>query len=305
MTIAILLAAKDGANYLEQQLQSLRDQTVDGADVFVAEDGSTDDTPGILKRWAALWDKGRFEIGPGPGTGSAADAFRHLVLTAPVDHDHVAFADQDDIWLPEKLRAASTRLASHADQPAVYCSRTKLIDAAGTTIGNSRIFRKPPAFRNALVQSIAGGNTMVMNRAAFAVLKESMRRGPVVAHDWWTYQIVTGAGGSMLYQREPDTLYRQHASNVVGSNIGPVAALRRVNMVLKGRMRRWNDANIASLEQCRDLLTDDAIDALNEFSAARRGDVLNRLQHLAKAKVYRQTVRGRLSLWGACLLKLL
>ena len=305
MSFAILLAARDGEAYLEEQLQSLIDQTVDAIDIFVADDGSTDSTPDILRRWSGLWTKGRFEIGPGPRSGSAADCFRHLVLNAPLTHDYVAFADQDDIWLPDKLRSAAARLGPLGDRPAVHCARTRLIDATGAPIGYSRPFTHPPAFRNALVQSIAGGNTMVINRTAFAVLQQSMARGPCVAHDWWTYQIVSGAGGEILYSREPDTLYRQHSSNVVGSNIGTLAALRRIAMVLKGRMRGWNEANIASLEQCQDLLTDDARNALAEFSAARRGSVISRLQHLARSKVYRQTARGRLSLWGACLLNLL
>lgn len=304
-SVAVLLATYNGEQFLEEQLRSIATQTHDAIDVFVSDDGSSDATMQILEGWAARWSRGKFVVGTGPRTGEPVDNFRQLVADAPVgSHDLVAYADQDDIWLEGKLAGAVARLTPLTG-PALHCSRTRLVDMNGRPIGYARHFRKPPAFRNALVQSLAGGNTMVMNRAAFQLVRTSMQRGPCVAHDWWTYQIVSGAGGTILYSAEADTLYRQHDDNAVGSNRGAVAALRRVNMVLRGRMKDWNDTNLATLLACRDLLTDDAGSALGHLCAARSGPMLARLSHLAASGVYRQTPRGQLSLWGACMLGLM
>jgi hypothetical protein len=136
--------------------------------------------------------------------------------------------------------------SAETQEPILYCSRTGLIDEMGTDIGLSVDFRKPPQFRNALVQNIAGGNTMVMNRAAFVLVKEAASRTSFVSHDWWTYMIVTGAGGAILYSCQSDTLYRQHAGNSVGSNQGIAARLRRLILLFQGRYRRWNDRNVSA-----------------------------------------------------------
>ena len=157
------------------------------------------------------------------------------------------------------------------------CSCTRLIGDSGAPLGYSRVFRRPPSFRNALVQSLAGGNTMVLNRKAFELVQRSLARGRCVAHDWWTYQIVTGAGGRMLYSERPDTLYRQHAGNNVGSNMGLGAAIARIGFVLRGRFREWNEVNLETLERCRDLLSPQALKALDCFLRARAGPLPRRI----------------------------
>ena len=82
----------------------------------------------------------------------------------------------------------------------------------------SPLFRRPPSFRNALVQSLAGGNTMVLNRPARDLVALASRRARFVSHDWWAYLLVTGAGGAVHYSAKPLVRYRQHAHNLVGAN---------------------------------------------------------------------------------------
>jgi hypothetical protein len=133
--------------------------------------------------------------------------------------------------------------------------------------------------------------------AAWQALR-SLQRGHCVAHNWWTYQIVTGPGGRMLYRDAADTLYRQHEANAVGSNTGRRAALERIRMVLGGRFKAWNEVNLTTLNRCRDPLSPEAVQTLELFTRARRGPLPARLRGLSASHVYRQSVRGNLSLWG-------
>jgi glycosyltransferase involved in cell wall biosynthesis len=286
-------------------MQSLLTQSVERIDIVASDDGSEDGTLDILHNWAERWPKGSFDIQRGPATGSATDNFCSLILSAPEDYDFGAYCDQDDIWLPRKLEVAIERLNGLGPNAAVHCSRTRLISEIGLSLGLSRYFPKPPSFRNALVQSLAGGNTMVLNRAAFGLVKASLARGSPVAHDWWTYQIVTGAGGRMFYSLQADTLYRQHANNAVGSNVGWRAGLRRMWMVFHGRLRDWNEVNLAALHRCADLLSPEAITSLESYERARQGPVPRRIGYLRRSGTYRQTLSGDLSLWVACVLNLL
>ncbi len=149
--------------------------------------------------------------------------------------------------------------------------------ADGTPIGQSPLFRKAPGFRNALVQSIAGGNTMVMNRAAFAIVRQSAERTSFVSHDWWCYMLVTGAGGRVIYSAEPHIGYRQHAGNVVGTNAGIFAKLARIRGLFGGRFAGWNARNIEALLRCRDLLRDDVVATIEKFDEARRSGLYSPL----------------------------
>jgi glycosyltransferase involved in cell wall biosynthesis len=304
-TVAVLLATFNGARYLNEQLDSLKSQSWSNIDVWVADDFSTDGSWKILEQAQRTWPKGQIFAFKGAKSGSPADNFRFLLTKVPSGYEYVAFCDQDDVWIPVKIENAIAAMGpAEMPEPMLHCSRTRLIDEMGAEIGLSTDFRKPPEFRNALVQNIAGGNTMVMNRAAFGLVKETASRTSFVSHDWWTYLIVAGAGGTILYSRQPDTLYRQHAGNSVGANLGIAAKLRRLIMLFQGRYRRWNDRNVAALTVCLDLLTPEAQTVLGCFVNARSGPPWRRLRNLRKSGVFRQTAGGNVALYLASILGL-
>ena len=93
--------------------------------------------------------------------------------------------------------------------PALYGARTLLIDPEGAYLGRSPLFCRPPTFRNALVQNIAGGNTMVFNEAARRLLMAAGSAVQVPSHDWWLYLLTTAGGGwsSMIATRRCATGY--------------------------------------------------------------------------------------------------
>ena len=96
----------------------------------------------------------------------------------------------------------------------VYCGRTSYVDAKLRKSGISPLFLLPKTFRNALIQIVAGGNTMVFNQRAKEYLEKA---GPVnhLSHDWWVYQLITGVGGVIFYDPAPGVLYRQHKDGSV------------------------------------------------------------------------------------------
>lgn len=282
-------------------MQSLSDQTWPALDLHVSDDGSTDGTRLFLERHLTSWSKGKTRLLAGPRSGTPAENFRALIVQADEASDYYAFCDQDDIWMPHKLTDAVRVLERlETNRPALHCARTELIDEAGKTIGLSTYFTRPPDFKNAIVQSLAGGNTMVLNRAAFSVLRAASLRTGFVAHDWWAYTLVTGAGGTIIYSDKADTKYRQHEANVTGSNLGWRARLTRLLRVWQGRFRDWNVRNTAALMACEDLLTDSARAVLRDFAGVRDRSLVKRFGSLRRSGVYRQTAGGQLMLYVAC-----
>jgi hypothetical protein len=189
------------------------------------------------------------------------------------------------------------------DIPALYGSRTRLINEGGSEIGFSPLFRKKPDFRCALVQSIAGGNTMVFNQKARELLVFCGTDVNVPSHDWWLYQVISACGGKVHYDPYPSVRYRQHSDNVIGSNVGWPARMRRLEMFRLGRFRRWADFSEMALTRLRPRMTVENQRIFDLFCKARHAPLLRRAVIFAQTGVYRQTFLGNLGLAAAVLLK--
>ena len=300
--VAILLATCNGAAWLPEQLDSIAAQTHPHWRVWASDDGSRDATPRILARYRARWGPARLGARRGPCRGFAVN-FAALACDGAIEADYFAYCDQDDIWEPDKLaRALAALRPQPAARPALYCSRTRLVDVQGRAIGHSPLFSRPPGFRNALVQNIGGGNTMVFNRAARRLLQRA-GEVDVLTHDWWTYLVVSGCGGHVHYDPQPSLRYRQHAHNQVGMNATWPARIRRLGLMLRGRFRAWNSRNLDALAALRPLLTEENRRVLDRFALARDALLPHRLAGLVDAGIYRQTLAGNLGLAAAALLK--
>jgi glycosyltransferase involved in cell wall biosynthesis len=295
--VAIALATFDGARFLREQIASFRCDVAAAIDLWVSDDGSRDETPAMLKDAARLWTRGQVRILPGPRRGFAEN-FRSLMANPALDADYVAFADQDDVWHARKLPAALAALGGEPG-PAMFCSRTRGVDGNGRSLGLSPRIARPPDFRNALVENIASGNTMVFNRAAWELLRISASRSTFVYHDWWAYIIVTGAGGRVHHSDEPLVDYRQHGGNAIGLGNSLARRVRRIGVLLSGGVARNNAAHIAALCANADLLTPAARETLARFERAHNAGFPASLRHLRRSGVFRQTLYGQAGLWVA------
>ena len=288
--VTIVMGTYQGERFLREQLASIAAQTHRNWRLFVSDDGSTDETRTIVQELGAVL-RGRHEVDlvDGPRKGFVAN-FLTSVCRAPAT-DYYAFSDQDDVWESDKLeRALSILERVPKDRPALYCGRTCIIDVAGRSIGLSPAFLRPPSFGNALVQSIGGGNTMVMNYAARELLRAAGPDIDVVSHDWWTYQLVSGAGGAVHYDLEPRLRYRQHGGNSVGANNTFGARCKRFWLLLfEGRFKRWTDRNVRALGQVRHLLTRENRALLVSLIEVRSGPLPRNLFTLYRSGIYRQT----------------
>jgi glycosyltransferase involved in cell wall biosynthesis len=300
--VALLMGTFQGARFLPQQLDSIANQTYSNWALWVSDDRSSDGTLGILDTYRARWGADRMAVRTGPAQGFRAN-FLSLACDSAIDAHYFAFADQDDLWDAAKLEVAVRWLATiPADVPALYCARTRLIDEHDRAIGYSPLFPKPFAFRNALVQSGAGGNTMVFNAAARALLVEAGADVILQTHDWWTYILVTGCGGRVYYDAIPKVGYRQHDRNMVGSNASWNGRWRRLRRILIGDFAAMNDCNIAALQRVRHRLSAESLRVLDQFSRARGRSLFARVAGMRHSGVYCQTALSSIALAGAILM---
>lgn len=301
--VAILLSTYNGGRHLAVQLDSLIAQTYPNWIIFASDDGSRDDTLDVLRRYQARVGESRLVLLKGPQDGFAAN-FLSLLKDRRIDAPYFAFCDQDDIWDSDKLERALVWAGTvPASVPCLYCTRTRLIDERGASIGLSPLFSSPPSFANALVQSIAGGNTMLFNARARELLQETCEAAPIIAHDWWAYILVTGSGGRVCYDARPSIGYRQHSGNLIGSNASLLDRLRRFCSMIAGVQRKWNEAHLRALRPLQHHLTPANLKTLELFEQARDASLLQRARLVLRSGVRRQTLLGNLALVAATLIK--
>lgn len=303
--LAILMCTYNGENFLEEQLDSIQHQDYKDWTLYVNDDGSKDATLDILKRYQKKWGNKKLIIRRGPQKGFSQN-FLQIICDKKIHADLYFLSDQDDVWMPHKLSHTLQKLSKlELLKPNLYCARTTYVSSdAKRILGKSDLFSKPPSFRNAIVQSIAGGNTMAFNNALKKIVSQ-FKEAEIVSHDWWLYIVNELSGGETLYDQESTILYRQHSRSLIGANTGLIAKLKRLRMLLIGVYRDYNTKHLNTFNKINLPSTRANIKLIDEFIIRRDKAILERLRMIQGLGLYRQTIDGQIALYiGAILHKL-
>jgi glycosyltransferase involved in cell wall biosynthesis len=239
--VDVLLATFNGAKYLAQQLDSILAQTHQNFRLLVSDDGSSDDTLAILESYRPRLGE-RLLILPYAGRGRGVVRNFENLMCASRQHGvarWAAFADQDDVWLPQKLEVLVNEMvrlenASGGSEPCLVHSDLAVVDQELQTIARSFVDhqRMDPAQCTPLallsVNQVTGC-AMMVNRA---LLELALPLPPqAVMHDWWC-ALLSGSG-QRSYVNSQLLLYRQHGANQVGAKSRSLAA-RLVRLATRG-----------------------------------------------------------------------
>ena len=303
--IAILMCTYNGEQFLSEQLDSIQNQDYKNWTLYVNDDGSKDKTLAILKTYQKKWGLKKLHIRRGPQKGFCQN-FLNIINDPKIKADFYFLCDQDDVWMPHKLSQTLKKLSKlNPLKPKLYCARTTYVSSdAKRILGQSDLFLKPPSFKNALIQSIAGGNTMAFNNH----LKKIAQKYPevnVVSHDWWLYILNELVGGQTLYDFNSTIWYRQHSRSLIGANTGLIAKLKRLRMLLNGKYREYNTMHLNAFYKIYLDGLRSNIKLIDQFSIQREGALKVRWKMIHKLGIYRQTWDGHMALYlGAILHKL-
>lgn len=298
-SVAILLSTFNGQNYIKDLLNSLQKQRLVYLTIFVIDDSSSDLTIQILKE-----SKLNIKILKTKGFKDPVKNFINLLYLVPKDYDYYAFCDQDDFWLRNKLIYSIYNLKkNNAD---ISGSRTYITNEFLKITNQSPQFKKKPSFKNALVQSIAGGNTMVWTNK-FQKFILNLPVPEPSSHDWYLYQTATFFNFKFIYIKKSLILYRQHPYNVVGANLGTINQIKRIYFGLSGRYKQWHEINYRYLKQFSRLdypLNNQNNLVLEKFNYFRKNNnIFKSLYGILKLGVFRQTFKGQIMLIIAILIK--
>jgi glycosyltransferase involved in cell wall biosynthesis len=219
----VLLSSFNGEKYITEQLHSILAQLPPDGSILIRDDGSSDKT---VEKITAISDPRIFII-KGKNVGFSCSFFE-LMRLAPNDAQMIMLSDQDDFWLPNKIKRAWAWLKTQENRPALYSSRLMLVNENLQELEASILWPRPPSFENALTENIVTGCTATLNRKALELVIQCKNPLKIYFHDWWLYLVIS-AFGKVKFDSEPTILYRQHNDNVIGMGAG----FRRYINILK------------------------------------------------------------------------
>jgi hypothetical protein len=250
--VFIVLATHNGAAYVAEQIESICQQSLADWTLLVRDDGSTDRTPHLVHEMAAADPRIHVVEEGGARLGAAQNFGRLLQRAYDLKAEYVFFADQDDVWLPDKLHKQLTRMRDgeagvRGRLPHLVYSDLTVVDPHRQVVHPSFLrasrqnYTTEEPWKTLLGRSFVLGCACLINRPLmeFALpLPEA-----AVMHDWWVTLCAAHIGGISLLA-EPMVLYRRHGGNASG----PSGFWAGLNPLRHSWKKRWQ-AGTANFRQ--------------------------------------------------------
>tara|TARA_B100000989_G_scaffold152664_1_gene113890 strand:+ start:39 stop:983 length:945 start_codon:yes stop_codon:yes gene_type:complete len=291
INIAIILGFYNGNKYISEQVESIICQTHKNFKLFIFDDNSNEkinnSNINFLKNKYSNITIIKRKVNLG-----FAKNFLQGLKDVGSNFDYYAFSDQDDIWEKNKLEISLAKiLKQNLSNSVLYSSRTAYYSSnCSKEISSSKVFKRKLNFKNSLIQNIAGGNTILMNKKARNLVVNSLNSDNYISHDWWCYQIISAAGGEIIFNPDKTVKYRQHDNNIIGGNQGFKEIFKRLNKFFSGKFSEWSELNIKNLNRNKDLFKKNNLKTLKYFQKARESrNILKKLIFYLKSGVFRQS----------------
>lgn len=286
--VHIILSTYNGEKYIRELLISLFNQTYPHIEIHIRDDGSIDNTVNIINSFSR--EKRKIHLTLGENIGVPSSFHKTLNCKGKKD-DLYAFCDQDDIWKPEKVsRAVSKITARHQPENVLYFSRLEYVDEHLNHLGLS-LTPHHIGISNAIVENIAIGCTIVFGSAIKQLILQANPHD-MMMHDWWAY-LTASTFGDVIYDNQSSILYRQHGNSVTGWEPRLKKIITRAH-ALFSRLRNNKKTGFQSLNQATRFIKTyphtpkDITSIVNKLIELRnKGTFLKRLIYLSKLEVTR------------------
>lgn len=222
--ITIIMATYNGQEYIQEQLESIKNQTYKEWKLIVRDDGSKDKTVEIIKKFARKTkNEVIIKVNEKP-SGSAKKNFS-LLLQDVKNDPYIMFADQDDIWKKDKIEVTYNAMINAEKEygketPVLVHGDVDVIDASGNILADS-MFRLSHIDADAvlsklIIQNNVTGCTMMLNKSLSNGIVKYLADDRVIMHDYFA-ALYASVFGKIIVIKKPLLSYRQHGDNSVGA----------------------------------------------------------------------------------------
>ena len=222
--ISVALAAYQGEDYIEAQLRSILPQLAHGDEIIVSDDKPGGATERIVRRVMA--DDPRVIYVEGKGQGVVANfvnAIRHC------RGDKIYLCDQDDVWLPDKVR----RVTDAFDAGATLVLHNAYVTDKDLNITDYSFFAlrgSKPGFVRNIVKNSYMGCCMAFDRKLLKKIMPMPKHLPM--HDQWI-GLMGEVYGKVTFLDAPLIYYRRTGANVTGGETSTNQKLQWRRYLLK------------------------------------------------------------------------
>lgn len=219
--IAILMATYNGEKYICQQIDSILSQTCKDWELYIHDDGSTDNTIAALESYVEKYPN-KIHLIDGKSTGGAK--YNFFYLFGQVEAPYYMTCDQDDVWLDKKIGLTYDKMLTienKADVPCLVYTELRVVDSELNTIADTMseyqsLDCHKRTINQFILQNSVTGCTMMVNMALRDKMLHITDIDNTIMHDWWA-ALVAAQFGKTAFIDEPTILYRQHGDNSLGA----------------------------------------------------------------------------------------
>lgn len=298
--IAILLATYNGREYIEEQIQSLLEQSYQDWTLFIHDDGSTDGTFELLKELA---DKNKkIVLLEAPPTGGAKTNFMFLLNC--IEAPYIMFCDQDDIWLPKKIEKTYKRMTEiENNRPALVYTDLQVVDrklnvlaSRMSTYQNLNLSKHEVA--DFLAENVITGCTMMINKSLADLSRKVKDCSQIIMHDWWI-AIIAAKYGVVTCIEEPLIKYRQHGVNSIGAKKFGVEYVRE-RIKNSQSVQQALEATRIQAKHIADVFELGSDDVITEYAEIFEKNKIRRLQFYSRNHINKSGLLRNIGLylWG-------
>ena len=222
--MSVALAAYQGEDYIEAQLRSILPQLEQGDEIIVSDDKPGGATERIVRRVMA--DDPRVIYVEGKGQGVVANfvnAIRHC------RGDKIFLSDQDDVWLPDKVR----RVMDAFDAGATLVLHNAYVTDKDLNITDYSFFAlrgSKPGFVRNIIKNSYMGCCMAFDRKLLKKIMPMPKHLPM--HDQWI-GLMGEMYGKVTFLDAPLIYYRRTGNNVTGGKTSAGQKLQWRRYLLK------------------------------------------------------------------------
>ena len=232
---AVCLAAFNGMTYITEQIESILLQRNVELRIFISVDQSNDGTEVFLAKWAK--SDSRLTLLPlGQRFAGAAPNFYRLLRDVDLSgFNYLSFADQDDIWHPDKLWRAHYFMSEHGANG--YSSNVTAFWPSGEMHAVNKA--QAQARFDFMFEAAGPGCTYVLQNSLALSFQKMVRAADlnllsVSYHDWLIYAFARANNFTWVIDKWSSMQYRQHENNQIGVNFGWNSYWRRLKKILSG-----------------------------------------------------------------------
>jgi len=212
--VQILMSTYNGEKFIDEQLKSIFNQTYKNIEILIRDDGSTDSTLDILKKYE---QQGKLRLVSGANIGVWRSVC-WLAENANESADYYSFADQDDVWMYDKTEKAVNALnKTEHDKPALYFCNYDYYDEEMNFISHKEPLKIELTFINAMVNFAAYGFACVINNEMRRLFLK-MPHDSLFPHDYLLLMLGTSLGKVVYDSDYICAKYRRHNKNVSITN---------------------------------------------------------------------------------------